>query len=42
MIEEAILDGIIHNEEDQARAYMMANLDQWKIDGRTAHFARRG
>lgn len=42
MIEEAILDGIIPNEEDQARTYMMANLEQWKIDGRTAHFARRG
>ncbi len=42
MIEEAILDGIIPNEEGQARTYMIANLEQWKIDGRTAHFARRG
>lgn len=42
MIEEAILDGIIPNEEEQARQYMMTHLEQWKIDGRTAHFARRG
>lgn len=42
MIEEAILDGIIANDEEQARRYMMDNLEQWKVDGRTAHFSRRG
>lgn len=42
MIEEAILDGIIPNEEDAAREYMLLNLDKWKLEGRTAHFARRG
>lgn len=42
MIEEAILDGIILNDEEQARQYMLANLEQWKVDGRTAHFSRRG
>lgn len=42
MIEEAILDGIIPNDEARARTYMMENLEQWKVDGRTAHFSRRG
>lgn len=42
MIEEAILDGIIPNDEQQALAYMMQNLEEWKVQGRTAHFARRG
>ena len=42
MIEEAILDGIIPNEEVAARDYMLLNLDKWKLEGRTAHFARRG
>lgn len=42
MIEEAILDGIIPNDEQRARAYMMQNLEEWKVQGRTAHFARRG
>ena len=42
MIEEAILDGIIPNHEGAAREYMMQNLDQWKHQGQTAHFTRRG
>ncbi|MBU3699195.1 MAG: HD domain-containing protein [Candidatus Kapabacteria bacterium] len=42
MIEEAILDGLIPNEEGAARDLMMKNLEQWKLEGRTAHFARRG
>ncbi len=42
MIEEAILDGIIPNDEEQARGYMMDNLEQWKVDGKTAYFSRRG
>lgn len=42
MIEEAILDGIIPNEPDAARAYLLKNIDQWKLDGPTAEFGRRG
>ncbi|MEY3385453.1 MAG: tRNA nucleotidyltransferase [Bacteroidota bacterium] len=42
MIEEAILDGVIPNEEGAARDLMMKNLERWKLEGRTAHFARRG
>jgi poly(A) polymerase len=42
MIEEAILDGIIPNEADAARAYLLQHLDEWKEEGRTAHFSRRG
>jgi tRNA nucleotidyltransferase/poly(A) polymerase len=42
MIEEAILDGIIPNEPEAARAYLLNNIDQWKLDGPTAEFGRRG
>jgi hypothetical protein len=42
MIEEAILDGIIPNETEAARAYLLNNIDQWKLDGPTAEFGRRG
>lgn len=42
MIEEAILDGIIPNEVDAARGYLMSNIEQWKHDGPTAEFGRRG
>ena len=42
MIEEAILDGIIPNEPEAARAYLLHNIDQWKLDGPTAEFGRRG
>lgn len=42
MIEEAILDGIIPNEINAARAYLFENLEQWKEDGKTAQFSRRG
>lgn len=42
MIEEAILDGIIANDADAARDYLMNNIEQWKQDGPTAEFGRRG
>ncbi len=42
MIEEAILDGIIPNEPEAARAYLLNNIEQWKLDGPTAEFGRRG
>lgn len=42
MLEEAILDGIIPNEPEDARAYLMKNLDQWLEEGKTAQFGRRG
>lgn len=42
MIEEAILDGAISNEEDAARAYLLEHLDTWKVEGKTARFGRRG
>lgn len=42
MIEEAILDGIIPNDPDAARHYLMNNIEQWKHDGPTAEFGRRG
>lgn len=42
MIEEAILDGIIANDAEQARAYLLEHLEQWKIEGETAQFSRRG
>ena len=42
MIEEAILDGVIPNEPDAAREYLMNNIEQWKRDGPTAEFGRRG
>lgn len=42
MIEEAILDGIIANDAEQARAYLVEHLDLWKIEGETAQFSRRG
>lgn len=42
MIEEAILDGIIPNDIDAARGYLMSNMEQWKHDGPTAEFGRRG
>ena len=42
MIEEAILDGIIPNDVGAAREYLMSNMEQWKQDGPTAEFGRRG
>lgn len=42
MIEEAILDGVIPNEHDAARAYLLQHLESWTVEGKTAHFARRG
>ncbi|HLP28145.1 MAG TPA: hypothetical protein VK147_05845, partial [Candidatus Didemnitutus sp.] len=42
MIEEAILDGIIPHDIDAARTYLFENLEQWKEDGKTAQFSRRG
>lgn len=42
MIEEAILDGIIPNDAEAARTYLLTHLEQWKVDGETAQFSRRG
>lgn len=42
MIEEAILDGKIANTYDEARTYLLAHVDVWKEEGKTAPFARRG
>lgn len=42
MIEEAILDGQIANNYDEARAYLLSHLDVWKEEGKSAPFARRG
>lgn len=42
MIEEAILDGKIANTYDEARTYLLAHVDVWKDEGKTAPFARRG
>lgn len=42
MIEEAILDGIIPNDHDAARKYMLANLETWMAQAPTARFSRRG
>ena len=42
MLEEAILDGLIPNEHDAAREYLLQHLEAWTEEGKTAHFARRG
>lgn len=42
MIEEAILDGLIRNDHDDAQAYLLKHLNVWKVEGGTAEFARRG
>lgn len=42
MIEEAILDGAIPNDASAAKVYLESNLEQWKVDGKTARFGRRG
>jgi poly(A) polymerase len=42
MIEEAILDGIIPNDADAARSYLLTNLERWTNEAPTATFGRRG
>ncbi len=42
MIEEAILEGIIPNDHDVARSYLVQNLDLWLAQSESAHFSRRG
>ncbi len=42
MIEEAILDGHLHNDRDEAKTYLLANMAQWMDDATEAHFGRRG
>lgn len=42
MIEEAILDGHLHNDRDEAKTYLLANMAQWMDDATGAHFGRRG
>ncbi len=42
MLEEAILDGVVANEHDVAREYLMANLKSWLSNADAATFSRRG
>jgi len=42
MIEEAILEGHIHNDREEAKAYLLANMARWVEEGKEAHFGRRG
>lgn len=42
MIEEAILEGLIPNEYDAARQFFIEHVEEWKQNGETAHFSRRG
>lgn len=42
MLEEAILEGEIPNDHDAALKYLHDHLELWKVEGETAHFARRG
>lgn len=42
MIEEAILDGLIPNEHDAALRFLIDHLEEWKQNGETAQFSRRG
>jgi poly(A) polymerase len=42
MIEEAILEGHLHNDRDEAKAYLLANMAQWTEEAKSAQFGRRG
>lgn len=42
MIEEAILDGLIPNDKESAKHYMLQHVNQWIADAPTAQFHRRG
>lgn len=42
MIEEAILDGIIENNRDQALEYLNLNLATWMNEAENVNFGRRG
>jgi len=42
MIEEAILEGHLHNDRGEAKTYLLANMTQWMDDAKEAHFGRRG
>lgn len=42
MIEEAILDGVVPNEHELAREYLLTNLQTWLANADSATFSRRG
>lgn len=42
MIEEAILEGHLHNDRDEAKTYLLANMAQWTEEANEAQFGRRG